>query len=300
MAKKKRKPRQRNKLNRASVSPTHNSVGRTIYCDTTIIYYELLGHDLQKLAIAEYRKGSELVISNFVRGEFIRGFISSLIEVYFCIKDEKSLHDGFAAYCATSSHQPRKIINHVISLSGWLMRQEDQGDLSTSLRRLGEYIKRMIIELDYTFPKRCRDKLCCDFGVMSMPSESFSENQLVDFYEELSAVTESPNCKQCGFREEIRSDVRHTKLFSDSSAERLSSFQGYIKQVSWMKSALASKMPQPSCNYCQKLGDTIIALSAPKDSYLLTGDANSYPALCEILELPFGIIPSLNKLKKES
>jgi hypothetical protein len=64
-----------------------------------------------------------------------------------------------------------------------------------------------------------------------------------------------------------------------------------------MDQAVRSKLTDPSCWHCDRLGDTIIALSAPANSTILTGDKQSFPALAKILSKPIELIPSLQELR---
>ena len=64
-----------------------------------------------------------------------------------------------------------------------------------------------------------------------------------------------------------------------------------------MDQAVRSPKNQPTCWYCDRLGDTIIALSAPDDAIILTGDKQSFPALAAILKKPLVLVPSLKELR---
>ena len=50
----------------------------THYADTTVIYYRLHSHSLLQAAVRDAVGKGTLAVSNFVRGEYIRGFVTGL------------------------------------------------------------------------------------------------------------------------------------------------------------------------------------------------------------------------------
>jgi hypothetical protein len=63
--------------------------------------------------------------------------------------------------------------------------------------------------------------------------------------------------------------------------------------------ALRSRITTPSCWYCDRLGDVLIALSAPDGMVILTGDKQSFPALGEIFGKEIILLPSLQELREQ-
>lgn len=280
--------------------PTSRQPG--YFLDTTIVYYRLHSHSLLRAAVGQAASDGTMKLSVFVRGEYIRGYVIGLIELYFAIKAEESVEDGIQFFNAEmgKSRNLRKIANALQATSGWLCGFEDRREVPKTLRRLGEWVRNTLASFDATFFNRVYDPLECEIGVLSFPRETYREDHLLEFYEEYERVREHPNCNQCHFREEQVGALKAAgiDLYSDQQRQQHKDSTGYVGQAGWAEKAAQSKRTEPSCWYCDRLSDTIIALSTPPDTILLTGDASSYPALMSILQKPLRMIPSLNELRR--
>src|SRR5437879_3437747 len=97
------------------------------FADTTIAYYRLHGHPLHKEAVAEFWRHGTVSISNFVRGEYIRGYVIGLIELFSAIKEENSVENGILAFNAEmgTRRQFRMVANALQSTTSWLAGMED-------------------------------------------------------------------------------------------------------------------------------------------------------------------------------
>jgi hypothetical protein len=278
------------------------SKSHTYFADTTIVYYRLdHSHSLLKQASREAASGGTTATSNFVRGEFIRGYITGLIELYFAIKEEHSVDDGIALFSSQMGNRhPRKVSNAFRSTTQWLVGIDDANSLSLTLRRLGEYIRLTLTRCDNEFVHRVRDPLECEIGVLTFRQESYDEEIILDFYEDYDKIRERPNCKQCEFRARQREELslQGIDLHSAAQQAKYAEHEGYVHQAKRMEQSIRSKRTEPSCWYCDRLGDTIIALSAPAETTILTGDKASFPALTAILNKPLKLIPSLKELRE--
>jgi hypothetical protein len=276
-----------------------SKASKTYFADTTIVYYKLHGHSLLKEAVREAVKSGTLTVSNFVRGEYIRGYITGLIDLYSVIKEEDSVEDGMHLFGAEVGSRPRKLNNAFQSVAGWLCGFEDWQNVAKTLRRLAEHIRLKLTEFDMKFPKRARDPLECEIGIMSFASESFDERLIYDFLNEYERIRTAPGCNQCGFRKSQAEKLAAAQvdLYGPKPREEHKGSKGYIKQAEWIEKAVNSDLTQPSCWYCDRLGDTIVALSAPTDATILSGDAQAFPALASILGKSLNLVPSLFQLR---
>ena len=278
------------------------SKAETHFADTTIVYYRFdNSHSLLKRAVRDAVGNGTTVTSLFVRGEFIRGYVVGLIELYYAIKEERSVRDGIAHFSAQMGNRhPRKVANAFTSTLGWLSGLEDATDVAKTLRRLGEYIRSTLFRFDQAFPRRSSDPLRCEIGLLSFPHETYRESLIEEFYEEYVQTREQPACDQCQFRTEQQQQLaKHSiDLYGPGQQTRYSKQKGYVQQAQRMDQAVRSKKTEPSCWYCDRLGDTIIALSTPPGTTILTGDKQSFPALAEILGKPLKLIPALAELRQ--
>ncbi len=273
----------------------------TKYCiDTTVVYYLLHGPRRQQTAVRASRGKGDFVVTGFVRGEYIRGFVSGLIDLYFTIRAEADVQNGIHLYCA-GQRQPRRIQNAFISIGGFLTGHEDWEDVERTLYRLGEYILHCVRSFDREFPHRLHDPIRCEFGFLDFPSETFSENTLLDFRQELERIESGPACDQCSFRASQRQRVQEmgADLCSDVQQRKYAKQKGYQTQAKYLQMADRTTKTAPTCWYCERLGDSVIALSVPDEHILLTGDSQSFPAFAEILGIHVQTLSSELALREE-
>jgi hypothetical protein len=133
-----------------------------------------------------------------------------------------------------------------------------------------------------------------------MRSETFNEEHLLDFYNECRNIREHPSCDQCKFKDDRTAELADADidLADDGHKTTYPDCRGYLKQTTYIKYASNTKKTEPSCWYCDRLSDTIIALEAPKGLSILSGDKQSYPALAGILRKPLEIVPSFDELRE--
>lgn len=74
----------------------------------------------------------------------MRGIIINLIELYFLIYEEDSVHDALVLWSQTRVNQPRKYILVLMTISQWIETQDDWESHKKTLRRLGEEIVRLV------------------------------------------------------------------------------------------------------------------------------------------------------------
>lgn len=272
--------------------PADNTTG--YLADTTIVYYRL--HNSAVFAKVKEAIGTGLItITNFVRGEYIRGYVIALTEMYATIKEENHVWNGIMLFLAEEKLHPRKLFNAVSSFQAWILGHEDYEDVKKTLRRLGDHIRNLVFEFDDIFVTRMKDSLACDFGVLDFRKRAYSEDEILDFYQDYRQALERPSCRQCEFRAEKQSELNAEgiELIGAESQAQFSGSQheGFVSQVKYLQKAVKSKLPSASCWYCQRLGDSIIALAAPHDKAILTSDAKSFVALAAVLRKPLKLVP---------
>jgi hypothetical protein len=184
----------------------------------------------------------------------------------------------------------------------WLIGQDGSRSRDTTLRRLGEFILGTIRDFDQTFPPPPDDPLSCQLGRLTVPAEGYDDDLLLDFYERFKAVQEGvPECKLCHFRRDQRQRLRRRKieLAGDQARRRYSGNAGFIRQAEVLQEADATKDRTPSCRWCARLGDSLIALQAERGVQIVTAD-RSFIALGDLLGTPVVLLPSLAELKSRT
>jgi hypothetical protein len=211
------------------------------------------------------------------------------------------VEDGIHVFNAQMVQQgPRKVGNALHSTTQWLSELDDAHAVRKTLRRLGEYIRRTLRRFDDEFPRRARDPLECEIGVLAFGQDEYRDDVVLDFARMYAQIRDRPGCGQCRFRQKQEQTLRHRgiDLYSAKQQATHPEDKGYVKQAQACAKAVRSRLSEPSCWYCDRLGDTIVALSAPEGAAILTGDRQSFPVLGRLLDKPVKLIPSLDELRE--
>jgi hypothetical protein len=241
-----------------------------------------------------------LEVSNFIRMEYLRGVVINLIELYFLIKESGSVSDALIDW-SQKVNQERKLKIVLMTMHQWLVGQEDWQNKDRSNRRLGDLIVRLVYEFDDIFTGRAKDRLQCRLGRVRFPRRTFGEDMLLRFYERFKAIQNGiPDCKLCIFRAQQERDLSRERidLHSAKQRQRFASIKGYVTQAERLEDAISTKETIPKCRWCERLGDTIIILQAPRKSILVTAD-RAFGAFGQILNREVRLLPSLAELKRQ-
>jgi hypothetical protein len=185
-----------------------------------------------------------------------------------------------------------------VTIAEWIASEEGSLNEAITLRRLGREIVRIVRQFDRWFPNQ-HDPLSCELGSLSFSRQTFNEEMLRDFKKNFDRIFHgTPKCGLCQFRaRQIRGlKAKGIDLYSEEQRRKYRRHR-YIRQAKHIEKAVATTEKQPSCRWCEKLGDTIIALHSPQDAVLVTGDMVFVP-LTFLLGKEIRLIPSLAQLKK--
>jgi hypothetical protein len=241
-----------------------------------------------------------LEVSNFIRMEYLRGVVLNLIELYFLIKESDSVSDALIDWSQKVA-QERKLKIVLMTMPQWVSDQEDWKDKAKSMRRLGDLVVRLVSDFDDAFKGRAKDRLECRLGKVRFPRRAFSEDVLLRFYERFKAIQAStPDCKLCEFKNTQQTELSRQQIDLHGPAQRTkyAKHTGYVQQAERVEEILQKQHPSPKCRFCERVGDTIIALQAPKKAILVTAD-RAYVAFSDILNREIRLLPSLAQLKQQ-
>jgi hypothetical protein len=269
--------------------------------DTSAVVYRLHGHTLQKAALRDAVTGGQVLVPVFVRMEYLRGVVVNLIEMWCLVRESVTVEDAFIDW-SQKIRQERKLKAILMSVPRWLGGQEDSRSRDLTLRRLGELVLGMIRDFDQTFPPPPDDPTSCQLGRPTVPANGYDDDHILDFYEQFKAVQEGvPDCNLCGFRRDQRQRLRRRKidLAGDAARRQHAGNPGFLRQADVLQEADATKEGQPSCRWCERLGDSVIALQAERSVRIVTAD-RTFTALGELLGVPVVLLPSLAELKRRA
>jgi predicted nucleic acid-binding protein len=253
----------------------------TYFLDTSAVYDFLHGDSRQQAQVRDLLvDGVTGYLPSFVRMEYLRSRIMTLIDLYFVIQAEETVSHGIREYAQAVAYQPRRILVVLDYVRGWLLGFEDANDKIKTLRRLGDNIVGMVFDIDDAFERLKGDGLACELGRVAMARESFNEQIMLNFYTEFRRIQNgSPTCGLCEFREKhLRALVRDgVDLCSRTQREKYKGNKGYVAQAERLERVPNIKDKAPKCSRCKTLGDSIIALQARRGMIILTSDGSFIP-----------------------
>src|SRR5262249_33986272 len=142
--------------------------------DTSAVIYRQHGHTLQKAAVAEASASGTVEVPVFVRMEYLRGVVLNLIEMWCLIKESVTVEDALIDW-AQLVRQERKLKVVLLTVSRWLLAQEDWASKDRSLERLGNFILHLIWSFDETFPRPQTDPLACVLGQLTIEKADYED-----------------------------------------------------------------------------------------------------------------------------
>jgi hypothetical protein len=199
-------------------------------------------------------------------------------------------------------HQERKLKVILLTVPHWLAGHEDCRSKDVTLRRLGDLVLRMIWEFDEAFPTPPEDPLACVLGRCDIARRGYEDDLLLDFYQRFTAIQESaPPCRLCDFRKAQRRRFRRRAidLTGRRVRARFAFNRGFVHQSEHVELATKTKERAPACRWCERLGDTVIALQAARRVAVVTADRTFVP-LGELLGRVVVMLPSLAELKRQA
>jgi hypothetical protein len=268
--------------------------------DTSAIVHQLHGHTLQKAIVREAITGAEVLVPIFVWMEYLRGIILNLIEMWCLLRESVTVEGAFIEW-SQKIRQERKLKIILMTVPHWLGGEEIPSR-DVKLRRLGDLIVRMVWDFNETYPRPPKDPLACVLGKVDIPRQGYDDDLLLDFYRRFTAVQEGiPNCKLCDFRraQSLRLRKAEIDLVGPEVRRQYASNAGFVRESEQVEAAANTETRVPSCRWCERLGDTIIALQADRGVTVVTTD-HAFVPLGELLGRTVSLLPSLAELKRRA
>jgi predicted nucleic acid-binding protein len=274
---------------------------RRYLLDTSAVIYRLHGHTLQQAAVTEATYGGTVEVPIFVRMEYLRGVVYNLIDMHSLIKESVTVEDALIDW-SQQVCQERKLKVVLLTVSRWLTTQDDWPNKDRSLDRLGNFILRLIWSFDDAFPPPPADPLACVLGRVTIERQDYEDELLLDFYERFRAIRQGvPACQLCTFRQAQSRRLRRREidLAGPEARRQHAGNHGFLRQADILQEADATGERTPACRWCDRLGDSLIALQAGRGVRIVTAD-RTFTALGDLLGVPVVLLPSLAELKRRA
>jgi predicted nucleic acid-binding protein len=272
---------------------------RRFLLDTSAVIYQLHGHTLQKATVTEATTGGTVEVPVFVRMEYLRGVVYNLIDMHSLIKESVTVEDALIDW-SQQVRQERRLKVVLLTVSRWLIAQDDWANKDRTLERLDNLILTLIWTFDAAFGPPPPDPLSCELGRVPVERQDYADELLLDFYERFRAVRQSvPDCKLCGFRRDQRRRLRRREidLVGDDVRHRHAGNPGFLRQADVLREADTTADRTPNCRWCERLGDSLIALQVGRGVRVVTAD-RSFTALGDLLVAPVVLLSSQAELKQ--
>lgn len=273
------------------------------FLDTSVARSLLLGTQAYKQYWQSQFNEQPLYISNYVQMEMKRSYLMNIISFYFILRLEtiNNIGDALAFWSNRFKTSQLKAILQLIPqlFSTHKLDFTSSQDKEKALQILGIYIKRFEIILRKKFANTGKDGTACarNFVPLNIELKSIPEGlkQFADNFGDVETCRSQCQIDQFllePYRKELEAYVQQASQLPNNNNTR-----GFIKIANNLKEILEEGATACSCKRCEKIGDAIIALDAPRTVRLEHTD-NSFDYLCQIIDQPHYKHPSENQIIK--
>ena len=236
----------------------------TLFMETTVQADKFLGERERKNNIRNMCKNKKLVSSTYVLGEFKSNFLKDATSLYILVKDSADIGEAIIRFSEVYS---KRISSRMGKLFGNLIKDCGIDNKEELLDTLEFYIEDLLVKRF----KEDIDKILIDNTkcVRSL-AKPYKEDGV---WRINVSCTKKPNPK-CNVKEFLIND-------NIDSLKKLTQLPEQMKNVEDIIYQIVNNKDLPYGNNCRTLGDTIIALEAPKDSIIFSTNKKDFEPICE-------------------
>jgi hypothetical protein len=260
------------------------------FLDTSVVRSLLLATPIYQNYLSSLLSNQKLYISNYVQMEIKRSYLMNLISFYFILRLDaiRTIGEAISLWSNRFKGSELKAILQFIPqfFGDYQLRTDNTQDKEDSLFALANHIKR------FEFLLRTRYKVINDATVCYRALVPL-EVDLNDPTPGLRAfVSEFGDVKTCRSRCQIdqflliqyRSEVEKI-IETANNLPRNTNTRGFLNIVKNLREILATGAAACDCKRCEKIGDVVIALNAPRNMQLEHTDI-SFDYLCPPINQP--------------
>ncbi|NEO34467.1 MAG: hypothetical protein F6K36_29520 [Symploca sp. SIO3C6] len=271
------------------------------FLDTSVVRSKLLGTQTYKQYLNSHLEGHPLYISNYVQMEMKRSYLINIISFYFMLRLDtiNTIGDAITFWSNKFKTSQLKAILQLVPqlFSTHQLDLTSSQDKEKALQILGIYIKRFELLLRKKYTNIGQDATACARAVVPLNVEL--NNMAQGFKQFADEFGDVETCRsQCQidqfllerYRKEVEAYVEQASQLPKNNETR-----GFIKIADNLREILEQGATACSCKRCEKIGDAVIALDAPRQMRLEHTD-NSFDYLCPPIEQPHYKHPSENQI----
>jgi len=249
------------------------------FLDTSVLHPHLTASPKVKQYYKNKLTGN-IYICDYVKMEFLRGYIKSCIDFYFILAMPQY---EFADALNVWSHkfQIREHKNIEIMMSNLIRANAFHNDKQKCKRVITDYIRRLVGKLHENYRRIGNDNTYCPKGTLRLNYDPDNiEDSFKQFREILANNEVYKKCKINIFVKErnksIFRQIAQSSKFNIGHNNR-DGFDEIQKNIN----SITSK--EITCAFCSKIGDAVICILSDKD-WILEHTDHSFDFLCEILK----------------
>lgn len=275
--------------------------GQERFLDTSVARSLLLGTQVYKQYFESQFADQPLYISNYVLLEIKRSYLINLISFYFVLHLEtiNSIGDAIALWSNRFKTSELKAILQLIPqlFSTHQLNFSSDQDKEKALSILANYIKRFELILRRKFNNINIDSTACARALV--PLNVDLKNPVLGLKQFADEFGDVRTCRsKCQIDQfllaQYRSEIERLVQIA-SQLPKNSNTRGFINIANNLKEILATGAAACDCKRCEKIGDAVIALNAPRNMRLEHTD-NSFDYLCPTINQPHYKHPSENQI----
>jgi hypothetical protein len=230
-------------------------------------------------------------ISPYVRMEIHRSYLRNIIEFYFTLRSPQitNLSDCLILWSNRFQSSKHKAIQQMIAqlIERGAGNPEIFRHKNTCLIELEQIIRALVESLQTIFVNTENDSTCCSRATigLNLKAENFSEEltQFADVFDDVKSCRSKCRIDQfllADRKTEIEAYVQQKNSLSQNSNSR-----GFLKITEALEDVLLRGADACSCRQCERIGDAVIALDAPREMQIEHTD-HSFDYLCPPIQQP--------------
>lgn len=275
--------------------------GQERFLDTSVARSLLLGTQVYKQYFESQFADQPLYISNYVQMEIKRSYLINLISFYFVLRLEtiNTIGDAIALWSNKFKASELKAILQLIPqlFSTHQLNFSSDQDKEKALSILAIYIKRFELILRRKFNNTNIDSTAC--ARAEVPLNVDLKNPAEGLKQFASEFGDVKTCRsKCQIDQfllaQYRSEIERLVQIA-SQLPKNTNTRGFINIANNLKEILATGATACDCKRCEKIGDAVIALDAPRQMQLEHTDS-SFDYLCPQINQPHYKHPSENRI----
>jgi hypothetical protein len=262
------------------------------FLDTSVARAMLTGSAPYKSYLRKEMAEGRCYGSAFIRMELNRSFISNLIDFYFfaSIETFPTMGDAFAAW---ANRFQKGDLKAIVQIFGPILNTQGLAasmakDKENALLALACLIKRLELKArKHLFIDIGKDSVHCARAKPSLTGNAENVRDLFKKFSESFGDVEACR-KACCIDELVLKKYRsqiELLIATAKTVKRNKETEGFHKIVEELQNILDKGNPVCTCRLCGSIGDTVIALEAPRDMQLEHTDF-SFDSLCPPINQP--------------